>query len=190
MTKSERSELGALTRKRAKVAKDQVESVADERTAEVEAQLSAIYAADDELWKAATDVARKAVAEANRVIAEQWEAAGKPPTFTPQARFMWIGRGENGDKERRTELRAAARTRIAADAKKAKATIEATCVEVETELVRDSLTTAAAHVFLTSMPRPAELMPRVDVESLHNEMTVGQSAAIEAAIDRAARWAT
>lgn len=189
MTKAERTELGTLARMRAKVAKDQVDSVAAERVATAEAQLSAIYASDDQLWKAATDVAKAAIADANRVIAEQWRAAGKPLEFAPQAGFGWAGRGENAMRERRGELRTALRTRVAADAKQAKASIEAAAVEIRTELVQDGLTSTAAREFLRLMPSPAALLPALDVEKLQGELSAEKAAQIQHTIDLGARWA-
>jgi hypothetical protein len=183
MTARERGDLAALTRRREKVAKSQVDSVAAERVAEAEEQLSAVFASDDELWRVATDIAKTAVADANRVIAEKWEAAGRPAQFAPSAHFMWAGRGQNMKAERRAELRLAARTRIAADAKRAKAVIEATSVEIQTELVSDGLTGDAARKFLESMPSPTELLPRLDVAGMRTEIEAQNVAQLELTSD-------
>jgi len=188
MTKAERTELGILARMRGKLAKDQVDTVAAERIAQAEAQLSATFDSDDELWRASTSTAKAAIAEVNRVIATQWEAAGQPPTFAPTAYFGWIGRGENGIKDRRAELRTMIRTQIAADAKRAKATIEAATVEVRTELVRDGLTSAAGYRFLEAMPAASALLPPVDVRQLQGEVTANQVARIERG-ESLPRWA-
>lgn len=190
MTKAERTELASLARMRGKLAKDQVDTVAAERVATAEAQLSAIFASDDELWKAATDTAKAAIAEVNKVITEQWAAAGQPPTFAPSAYFGWTGRGENFKRERRAELRTTIRTRIAADAKNAKTVIESATVEVRTKLVADGLTSNAAHAFLESMPQAAALLPTVDVEKLQGELTAKREAKYERSLDDIARWSS
>lgn len=188
MTKAERTELASLARMRGKLAKDQVDTVAAERVAQAESQLSAIFASDDVLWKAAADTAKAAIDEVNRVITEQWEAAGQPPTFAPSAHFAWAGRGENFKRERRAELRTTIRTRIAADAKHAKTVIESATVEVRTKLVADGLTSDAAHAFLEGMPQAAALLPRVDVEQLQGELTASRAAKDERTLDDMARW--
>jgi len=188
MTKAERTELGTLARMRGKLAKDQVDEIAAERIAQAEEQLSAIFRSTDKLWKASTDAAKAAIAEVNQVIAEQWEAAGQPPEFAPSAYFTWIGRGENGDRSRRAELRAAMRARVTADARRAKAAIEAAVVQVRTKLVVDGLTSDAAHAFLESMPSATALLPAVDVEKLHGELTAELVAQTQRTQDDVARW--
>jgi hypothetical protein len=166
MTKSERDDLARLVRMRAKVAKGQVEQRAAELMAEAEAKLSAIYSFGDEAWADLTATAEAAVAEADIQLAKRCEQLGIPAEFRPRLNLSWYGRGENALRDRRAELRTTARTRVDADAKRAKAAIEASAVDVQTELLADGLTSAAAREFLQAMPTPADLMPALDIGAI------------------------
>ena len=60
------------------------------------------------------EFANAAIAEASRRIADHSRELGIPPEFAPDVYMGWSGRGQNGSKERRAELRKVAQTRIAA----------------------------------------------------------------------------
>ena len=80
------------------------------------------------------------------------------------------GRGQNGNKERRAELRKVLQTRIAAMAAKAITKIDVAKVEALTEIARDGLETTTAMAFIDRMPTPAQLMPtfdRAELKLLH-----------------------
>jgi len=166
MTKSERADLARLARMREKAAKGQVEQRAAELLADATAKLSAIYRVDDAAWADVTAAAKAAAVEADREVAKRCEALGIPPEFRPSLSLAWYGRGQNAMAERRQELRATARSRIEAEAKRARAAIEAASLEIQTQILSDGLTSEAARGFLESMPSPAELMPAVDIQSL------------------------
>ncbi|RFA14237.1 hypothetical protein B7R21_06465 [Subtercola boreus] len=166
MTRTERSDLAGLTRKRATVAKNQARQRAAELTAETEEQLSRVFAAEDVRWQAAIAKAKIALDAANTKIREELGAEGVPDNLLPSLTLGWRGRGESLDPHRRGELRTLARARIDAHLKTALATIEKSSVDVQTQLLAAGLTTGAAQAFLTAMPTPEELLPAVSVDEL------------------------
>lgn len=69
MTKSERSELGSLIRKRERVMRAAARERSTKLLAEFEAQSARIYSfAEDEIWKQATLAAKEAAVQANEAI--------------------------------------------------------------------------------------------------------------------------
>jgi vacuolar-type H+-ATPase subunit H len=84
MTKSERTELGQLIRKRERVMKAQATERAAQMLAEFDAQCAQLYSFDDdEVWKQATEAAEKVVAEANATIKARCKKLGVPAEFAP-----------------------------------------------------------------------------------------------------------
>lgn len=166
MSQGERDRIAALSRKRAKVAKSMVGERAKALLADVEDQLSAQYSFGDELWADINRAAQIAVAEADRQVGERCVTLGIPESFRPRISVSWSSRGENAVSSRRTELRALAKARIEAVSASAKVGIDAAQLEVETELVRDGLTSDDAIRFLESMPTVEHLMPTVSVNAL------------------------
>jgi hypothetical protein len=166
MTSRERSELGALIRARAKVARAVADEVKTKRLADFEVQLTSAFSAEDERFRDITAFARQALSRANQELTERCEQLGIPEAFRPQFSLGWIGRWENATAERRAELRRVAHTQADADQKEALRKIEVASVEAQTELLRAGLDTAAAHAWLESMPTPEQLMPPLNVASL------------------------
>jgi hypothetical protein len=166
MTKGDRDELAKIARQRARLAKSEVETVKAELLADVEAKLAAQFEADDEMWREANEIADRAEAEANAVIAQRCDEAGIPPQFRPKRRSLWYPRGENLDPSRRAELRKLAHARLDHIAKSAKLKIEAQEADVLTGLYAGGLTSDAAREFLNTMPDPRSLMPTVELSEL------------------------
>lgn len=166
MTSKDRDRLAGLARKRAKVAKSMVGERVKVLRSEVENDLSAQYAFDDQLWAEVNEHARAAVAAADAQVAEICRSLGIPDEMRPSLSVSWAGRGENAAASRRTELRKLAHARIDAAAESAKVAIESSLLDVETELVRDGLDTSTAVAYLESMPSVEALMPAVDVGEL------------------------
>jgi hypothetical protein len=159
MTGRERSDLAKIVRGRARLAKEETDTVAASREADFEAQLAKRYGRYHEAWQAAYEQAEQAVTELNERIRAEFEEGGVPVEFAPSAHMLWSSRGENGFAERRSELRKVAKTRIIADAKEAKSKIERASVRVQEQLIAAGLETEEAQRFLESMPRADELMP-------------------------------
>ncbi len=167
MTRAERTDLGALIRRREKLLKTAAKQRAAELLANFEKQISTIFSYDDdETWKAAFASAEKAVGDAKAVIAEQCRKLGIPPEFAPDLSLGWYGRGENAMSQRRTELRRVAKTEIDALEARAKTEIERVSVEQQTALISDGLTSVAAQAFLEQMPTAENLMPMLDIDQI------------------------
>ncbi len=167
MTRAERTDLGALIRRREKLLKTAAKQRAAELMANFEKQISTIFSYDDdEIWKAAQASAEQAVEEANAVIAQQCHKLGIPPEFAPDISMAWYGRGQNASNQRRTELRRVAKTEIDALEARAKTEIERVSVEQQTALISDGLTSVAAQAFLEQMPTAETLMPVLDMEQI------------------------
>lgn len=84
----------------------------------------------------------------------------------PSSTSVGTAGGENADTKRRVELRAVAKSRIAALGRNAKLSIERRELDVLTELAAGSLESSEAKAFLDSIPTPRELMPTIDVAEL------------------------
>jgi hypothetical protein len=142
--------------------------------ADFERHLGTIFRYDcNEVWKAATEAAYKAIDKANEEIKQESEKLGIPEEFAPSFSLGygggWLGRGENAVKARRDELRKMAVARILALETKAKAQIEAASVELQTQIVSAGLTSEAALEFMARLPSVKDLMQpiaAVEIEKL------------------------
>lgn len=167
MTKGERKALASLVRKRERLSKTAASQRSAELLADFEQQLGTVYSFDDdETWAALHSAAKEAVDAAGVEIAKRCQELGIPKNLAPGLNLYWYGRGENGSKERRTELRKLAVTRIAAMEKAARTAIETNSVEAQTELLAGGLTSDAAKLFLEKMPTAEALMPVLDATEI------------------------
>ena len=167
MTKTERNDLARLIRHRERLMKTAASQRAAELLADFERQLGTIYSFDDdEIWKAAALAVDSEVEAAKTRIAERCRELGIPKTFAPTIGHYWQNRGENSFKERRTELRKMATTKIAALEKAARTKIENHSVEAQTALIAEGLTSDAAKAFLDQLPSPESLMPPLDAQQI------------------------
>ena len=162
MSKTEREELAKLLRQRTNVAKRMAEQRAGELLADVEAQLAAVYKADDPAWRELTAAAEAKVREADAALAARCRELGIPEELRPSLQCGWWGRGESGARERRAELRKVAERKVEAAKRRAFAEVEKAELEGRMLLARDGLESAEALAFLGSMPSPEALMPKVD----------------------------
>lgn len=182
MTKAERADLHSLIKKRERVLKTAAEQRSAELLAEFERQSATIYNFDDDqVWETATREAKVAVEAAAEKIAEQCAQMGIPKEFAPTIYFGWTGRGQNAVKERRDELRRAAKARIAALEAEAKAKIEKMSLDAQLALVSSGIESDAARAFIEAMPTVEVLMPTIDAR--HIKAIVDAKAA-----EREARW--
>lgn len=171
MTKTDRKQLATLVRKRAKVAVARAAQRKAELKAQFEEQLAAIYTPDDdEAMKAIHSTADGVVEEAKVQLAERCQELGIPARFAPRLNLFWHGRGENALASRRAELRKVCYTRLDALEKEARTEIEASSVEIQTQLIAGGLDSEAAREFLASMPTPEELMPAVGLEEVRAQL--------------------
>ncbi len=174
MTSAERNDLRSLIRQRARLMKTEVRQRRLELMADFERQLSATFSYDqDEIWKGAHSIAEQAVKDAQVVIEERCRELRIPKEFAPTIQMLWFGRGENAVKERRTELRFAAKARLDALEASAKTEIERVSVDGQTNLIADGLTTEAAQTFLEQMPSTETLMPVLELNQVQGLLEHG-----------------
>jgi hypothetical protein len=157
---------------RERVAKAEANAIAAQRKAEFAKQLATIYGYDtDENWPAAREVVKRATEEANQLIGARCQELGIPRPFRPSlSEPYWFGRGENAVSQRRTELTRVAHSKIDQLLKQAQHTIERASVDIQTKLVADGLESAEAKAFLEAVPTADQLMPKVTVEEIQNQL--------------------
>ena len=164
MTKTERTELNQLIRKRERVMKAAASERAAQLLADFDAQLATIYSFDDdEVWETATREVAAVVEEAQKAISARCEELGIPKQFAPHIQFNWYGRGENEVAVRRAELRRAAKSEIQAMEAEAKTKIERLSLEAQTAVIANGLETDTAKEFLTKVSTVDEFMPQLEV---------------------------
>jgi hypothetical protein len=166
MTKGERDELSKLVRLNFRVARGGIDQRKTELIADFEASLAKKWSLYDELWKDSVKVAKAAVKQTNKVIAERYAETGAPPEFAPELSMGWFSRGENESASRRGELRKVAVTRIEAKAIAAKQTLNEKEAAVLTKLARTALHSEEARAFLDEVPSLEALMPTISVEAI------------------------
>lgn len=173
LTSKERETLVQIVRKREKVAK----AKATERTAallaEFELQMDRIYSFDEvDTWAKAKAEAEKAVEAAQRKIEAACDKLGIPQDFRPGLYFGWRGQGQNGWKQRRTELRRIAKAQLDAAEKAARASIEMASLVAQEGVMITAINGVMAKQFLDKLPTVEILMPPLkfaDIESLFIE---------------------
>lgn len=177
MTKGERDDLLRLVRQRERVCKSAAEERSAALLAEFERQISAIYAFDsDETWAKLYAEAEAAFESVNERVAARSKEMGIPPGLSPRLYMAWATRGESIMRERRDELRRAAKADIAATEKRARTEIEVASVNAQTEIMRQGLTSEAATAFLESLPAVEKLMPSLDVKRIEDRVDEKQKA--------------
>jgi hypothetical protein len=177
MTARDRDTLVKLCRQRERLAKTATAHRAAELRADFEAKLAAEYSYDsDEIWARARALADEAVEEAGKIVATRCQELGIPAAFAPGLFLLWHRRGENAVKERRTELRKVANTRIDALEREARFVIEKASLQVQTALLADGLETDAARQFLDSMPGAEALMPPLSMQQIEAAAPVAKAA--------------
>jgi len=169
ITSAERASLLVLVRQRERVAKAVVQERAAVMLADFERKLAAIYYPEDHpAWKAARYAAKAAVEDTSNRIAEVCRDLGIPKAFAPNLSVGWYGRDENASAERRAELRRVAKAEIDVSVRKGQAAIVRASVEFQTRIVSAGLTSEAAHALLTELPKPEQLLPPIDLQSLES----------------------
>ena len=176
LTKAERDDLLRLARMRERVAKSGLAQRSAQLLAEFEQQMASEDSYDqDTVWKAAAAAADLEVKKAKAQIAERCRELGIPDRFAPGLHLSWYDRGENAVGKRRTELRFVARSRIAEIEKTARSTIERASLEVQTEILRTALGSAAAVTFLERMPSVEQLMPPLAIAAIEQMLEPRQA---------------
>jgi hypothetical protein len=171
MTKGEREDLQRLIRQREKVLKSATKQRSAELLADFENQMGSVFGFDDDaIWREACNAAEAEVARANQRIAARCRELGIPTRFAPTLHMYWSPRGaENSVKERRTELRRMAETKIESIERKAVTAIEQSCLEAQTKLALAGVTSEAAGAFINTLPKIETLMPQFSFAEIAGE---------------------
>lgn len=171
MSNRERSELAAHCRRVAAVAKSEARARGAELIADFEQQLDTRYNFDQsEVWREAMTQCNRLHQEMQAKVSDECERLGIPKEFAPSIGTPgWYSRGENAVKERRTELRRLAVTRVDAQIKRAFERIEAQAVGIQQQLLIEGLSGEKARAFLTAMPSADVLLPRLSIEAIEQE---------------------
>jgi hypothetical protein len=176
LTRGERENLLRLAKMRERVAKTGLAQRSAQLLAEFEQQMASEYSYDqDAVWKAAAAAADREVKKAAAQIAERCRELGIPDRFAPGLHLSWYDRGENAVGKRRTELRFVAKSRIAEIEKTARSAIERVSLEVQTEILRTALGSAAAAAFLDRMPSVEQLMPPLAIAAIEQMLEPRQA---------------
>ena len=91
---------------------------------------------------------------------------GIPAALAPGIDMTWYKRGQNAVAARRAELRLAAKARIAALEAEARTRIELHCLDAQTRLLAQGLSSAAAIAFFDALPPVEELMPSFELTTI------------------------
>lgn len=171
LSRNETHDLGMIIKERTKVLKAHAEEQAAASLAEFEKQLAAEYTYDkDEVWKAATEEARKVIEEAQKKVNKRSKQLGIPDIFAPAISMTWQGRGQNALKERRDELRRVAKSAIHAMTKSAMTKIEKQGLDLRTQVVAMGLLSADAKFFLESLAPIEDSMRSLDFAEIEQKL--------------------
>jgi hypothetical protein len=167
MSRGERAELGQLIRKREKVMKSKAAERSAQMLADFDAATAKIYHFDeDAVWAEAQREAQSAIDSASAMIAARCLELGIPAEFAPGLTMYWHGRGQNAVRDRRVEMRRAAKSRIDAIEKEAISKIERLSLEAQTEVLANGLESEAARSFLNTLPPIEKMMPTIEVREV------------------------
>lgn len=171
MTKGERDDLVRLVKQRERVAKSAAAQRSAALLADFEQKISALHSFDkDEVWAQAVAFGKEAFDQANKQIKERSKALGIPADFAPQLYLSWAQRGQNESKNRREEMRRAAKAEIEALEQTARVRIESDSVTAQTEIIANGLSSEAARTFLEKLPAVETLMPILDLQKVEDKL--------------------
>ena len=177
LSRNETHDLSMIIKDRAKVLRAHAEEQAAACLADFESKMATVYTFDqDEVWKKATEEARRVVAESQMIIAKRCKELGIPATFAPSISASWQGRGENMPSARRAELRRVAKASIEAMTKAAITKIEKQALDLRTQVVGMGLLSADAKMFLESLAPIEELMRALDFGEIERKLEREQQA--------------
>ena len=164
MTRDQQHELLVLIRARETVALADAREYRATLIANFEGKLAAIYKPHDHpIWQQAYSEAESAARDARARIAATFRELGIPAAWAPGLTIVWFGRGENAASRRRAELRRVAASEAEKRLRAAEAAIKRNSAEVQAQIVRARLSSAAAHALLATIPAPEQLMPELDM---------------------------
>lgn len=171
LSRTETHDLSMIIKDRTKVLRAHAEEQAAACMADFETKMATIYTFDqDDVWRKATEEARKVVEQSRDEIAKRCRDLGIPKSFAPDIGISWQGRGENAMTQRRAELRRVAKTSIEAMTKAAITKIEKQSLDLRTQIVSMGLLSPDAKVFLESLAPVEEAMRSLDFGEIERRL--------------------
>jgi acyl CoA:acetate/3-ketoacid CoA transferase alpha subunit len=171
LSRNETHDLSMIIKDRSKVLRAHAEEQAAACVADFERQMATVYTFDqDEVWKKATDEARRVVEQSQDTIAKRCKALGIPASFAPSISATWQGRGENMLAARRTELRRVAKASIDAMTKAAITKVEKQALDLRTQVVGMGLLSPDAKLFLESLAPVEDSMRSLDFGEIEKKL--------------------
>ena len=171
LSRTETHDLSMVIKDRTKVLRAHAEEQAAACLADFETKMATVYTFDqDEVWKKATEEARKVVEQSQNTIAKRCKELGIPASFAPSISASWQGRGENMLAARRTELRRVAKASIDAMTKAAITKIEKQALDLRTQVISMGLISPDAKMFLESLAPVEESMRALDFGEIERKL--------------------
>ena len=171
LSRHETHDLSMIIKDRTKVLRAHAEEQAAACMADFETKMATVYTFDqDEVWKKATEEARRVVEQSQNTIAKRCKELGIPASFAPSISASWQGRGENMLAARRTELRRVAKASIDAMTKAAITKIEKQALDLRTQVVGMGLLSADAKMFLESLAPVEESLRALDFGEIERKL--------------------
>ena len=171
LTKAERAELRSLIRRRAGVAKKDIDARKAGLLADFEEQLIEEFRPEDERWAEVTRSCERAVADANKELTEVFNRLGIREDIRPKLGWAWLARPDL--EMRKAALRRAASKRADAMCEQAKLTIDREAVSIEGRLAATALQSAEATEWLASLPQVDQLVAALDIAGVRAELEAG-----------------
>jgi hypothetical protein len=165
MTKSDRSQLQSLVRRRFRALRSEVSLRQAELFAEMETQIAARYADEDTAWATAMNEVHEAVLACNRAVNDAWRRVlGDAHQECEYIRM--IGSPDRESYRGRVQLRRAATARLEQQVRDAMIKLEQQEVDLLERLLIGGLESDEARAFLDSIPKVAELVPAARLAEL------------------------
>lgn len=171
LTKTERAELRSLIRRRATVAKKDIDARKDALLAEFEDQLTAEFVAEDERWAEVTQSVQRTVEDANRSLTEVFDRLDIRKDLRPYIGWNWTSRPDM--EQRKQQLRRAAVRRADAMCSEAKLAVDREAVTIESRLAATALLSSEATEWLASLPQVDDLVHSLDIGAVRAELEQG-----------------
>ncbi|TAM62853.1 hypothetical protein [Mycobacterium sp.] len=181
-TSAERTALLKLVARNTKIACADLDALAAAQYAEFERQMTKLWEAQElgvqQLIAEGHELLAPVLAEAKRLVDERCEAMGIVAELRPRVDGgIALGWGpERLSRERKTEIRRAAKAEIEARKRRAKTEVERARGKQETLILTGAIETAEGKAILESLPSADELLPALgvaDVEALLATQTSG-----------------
>jgi hypothetical protein len=164
------NKLRKLIETKARLTKEEINASIAARMARFEKDLATVYDAQDARWMRLYAGMHASCKRMNRELVRRCNAVGIPPQFRPQFSVWWHYRGQNYSKQRRLELRNAARATLQVLYKAAIATVDHTIADLLNKITFQCFSTSEAKVALHGMPTVDQLVPQLTLDEIEKKL--------------------